>query len=383
MKGSVIKRGETWTYIIDIGKDPLTGKRKQKTKGGFRLKKDAEAAMRKLLSEVDEGDYFRPSDEQFSLFIQKWFYEYYSKRVKDTTAKSREYMMQKHLIDGNPFSNKPISAITTEDIDALYNLKYEEEYSPAYIRKIHNMLNQAFDKAKKWRKIKYNPASEAESPPIRQKEMVIWSFNEIHRFLDVCRGERCYLTFLLALYTGMRRGELLGLKWSDIDFDKQIINVNRQLAYIPLKGYVVTTLKTKKSQRKIPISNEVIKALLISKTEQQEWKEKLGQAYEDNDFVICTEFGKPRDPSNVLRTMKRVCESAKVTPIRFHDLRHTHASILISSNVDIVRVAKRLGHADPKITLGVYAHLVPDATDDSADIFEEAIKKSVSKGLAN
>lgn len=109
MKGHVYKRGETWTFVVDVGRDPVTGKRKQKSKGGFRRKRDAEAALRKLLSEVDENRYIEPSIEPFSSFIEKWFYEHYKKRIKETTAISREYLLKKHLIDENPFANKPLS----------------------------------------------------------------------------------------------------------------------------------------------------------------------------------------------------------------------------------------------------------------------------------
>ncbi|KYD29359.1 site-specific integrase [Parageobacillus toebii] len=233
MKGHVYKRGETWTFVVDVGRDPVTGKRKQKSKGGFRRKRDAEAALRKLLSEIDENRYIEPSSEAFSSFIEKWFYEHYKKRIKETTAISREYLLKKHLIDENPFANKPLSSITTEDIDSFYNLKLDEGYSTNYIRKMHQLLHQAFEQAVKWKKISYNPATQADPPSIKKEEMKIWSLNEIHKFLNECKNERNYITFLLAIYTGMRRGEILGLKWSDIDFDKKVIHVNRSLGSSP------------------------------------------------------------------------------------------------------------------------------------------------------
>ncbi|WP_185222794.1 tyrosine-type recombinase/integrase [Parageobacillus thermoglucosidasius] len=279
------------------------------------------------------------------------------------------------MIDENPFANKPLSSITTEDIDSFYNLKLDEGYSTNYIRKMHQLLHQAFDQAVKWKKISYNPATQADPPSIKKEEMKIWSLNEIHKFLNECKNERNYITFLLAIYTGMRRGEILGLKWSDIDFDKKVIHVNRSLAYVPNKGYILTTLKTKNSKRQIPISDNVVKELLIHKAKQEEWKKRLGKAYEDNDLVICTEMGTMQDPRNILRVMRRLCKSSGVTAIRFHDIRHTHASILISSGVDIVKVSARLGHANPKITLEIYAHLLPNIQDNVAETFENELNK--------
>ncbi|MED4533587.1 Arm DNA-binding domain-containing protein [Metabacillus fastidiosus] len=137
MKGSIIKRGASWTYIIDIGKDPVTGKRRQRTKGGFRRQKDAEVALRKILTEIDENRYVEPSNESFSSYIQHWFTSHYQKRVKETTASSRKYLMDKHLVRENPFAYKSLSKITTIDIDSLYNLKLDAEYRTSTIRKLH------------------------------------------------------------------------------------------------------------------------------------------------------------------------------------------------------------------------------------------------------
>ncbi|MFB6465393.1 site-specific integrase [Cytobacillus sp. Hz8] len=211
---------------------------------------------------------------------------------------------------------------------------------------MHQMLNKAFDQARKWRRIPFNPVKDADPPSIKREEMEIWSIESINQFLNANSEEKTFLVFFLALYTGMRRGEILGLKWEDIDFEKKTIFVNRSLAFVPEKRYIFTNLKTTKSKRQIPISNEVIQKILQYKAKQDEWKERLKAAFEDNDLVVCTEMGKPQDPQNVLRVMQRLCKKAKVPKIRFHDLRHTHASLLLNSGVDPVKVAARLGHAN-------------------------------------
>ena len=376
MSGTVKQRGNTWSYITDIGRDPITGKRRQKTKGGFSRKKDAQAALRKIQTELDEERFVDPSKESFSTYMEFWFTSHYQKRIKETTASSRKYLMDKHLIRENPFANKMLSKITTEDIDAFYNLKLDEEYSTSTIRKLHQLLNQAFGQAVKWKKISFNPVINADPPSVKKEEMKIWSFDEIDWFLNQCKGERHYLTFLLAIYTGMRKGELLGLKWCDIDFGKKSIRIERSLSHIPNKGYRLFTPKTKKSKRQVPIPDFLVKALKTHKEHQETQKKRLGEHYHDQDLVICTEIGTLQDPRNVLRVMKRISVAANVTSIRFHDIRHTHASILISEGVDIVKVAARLGHSDPTITLKNYAHLIPNQDDEVADIFHKALQKS-------
>lgn len=375
MRGSVKKRGNNYQYVVDIGRDPFTGKRKQKTQGRFKRKKDAEAALNKVLQEIEEQGYVEPSKEIFSSFIESCFTSHYEKRIKETTASKTQSLINKHLIRENPFANKPLSKITTEDIDAFYNLKIDEDYSSSYIRKMHQVLIQSFNQAVKWKRIKYNPIIDADPPAVKKEEMKIWSYDEINTFLKHCKGERHFLSFFLAIYTGMRRGEILGIKWSDIDFKNKTIHVQRSLAYIPKKGYILTSTKTRKSNRIVPISDLVMNELIKYREQQENWKAQLGELYQHEDFVISTETGSKQDPRNVLRVLKRLITTSGVTQIRFHDFRHTHASILISNGVDVVKVSKRLGHANAKITLETYAHLVPNEDNDLADIFEKALEK--------
>lgn len=387
MKGTVLKRGETYSYIVDIGKDPVTGKRKQKMKGGFKRKKEAESALRKIIIELEEKTYIEPSNETFSSYIRRWFSDHYQKRIKESTVSTRKYMINKHLVNENPFSKKTLSKITSMDIDAFYNQKIDENFSTSYIRKMHQMLNQAFNQAVKWKLISNNPVIDSDPPSVKKEEMKIWSFDEINAFLNVCKKERYYLLFLLALYTGMRKGELLGLKWDDIDFNNKVINVRRSLTYISNEGYKLTTVKTVNAKRYIPIPENVINELIFHKKNQDYLLSQFKVEYINNDLVLCTETGSFLDPRNVLRVMKRICNVANVNQIRFHDIRHTHASILISSGVDLVSVAALLGHANPKITLQTYAHLVPNKLNEVADIFHYAIRQhnpdNVSKMLAN
>lgn len=148
MKGTVFKRGQTWTYVVDIGRDANTGKRKQKSIGGFRTKKEAETSLRKLLVEVEETGFQEPSKKPFSNYIEEWFFRHYANRASTTTFNSRKYIVNSHLIKNNYFKDKPLSKVTTKDIDDLYDSKLDDDYEPAYIRSMHNLLKQAFDQAR-------------------------------------------------------------------------------------------------------------------------------------------------------------------------------------------------------------------------------------------
>ena len=160
---------------------------------------------------LDENRYVVLSKEIFSDYILYWFDNHYSNRIKQTSATNSRYIIEKHLLQKSAFVNKEIAKITTSDIDLFYSLKLKENYSTSYIRKMHQLLNQAFCQAVKWKKIMYNPVADADPPSVKYEEMSIWSLKDIQEFLHNCKGERHYLTFLLAIYTGMRRGEILGL----------------------------------------------------------------------------------------------------------------------------------------------------------------------------
>ncbi|WP_390288062.1 site-specific integrase [Ureibacillus sp. GCM10028918] len=137
----------------------------------------------------------------------------------------------------------------------------------------------------------FNPVADSDPPSVEYQKMTIWPYDEINDFLYVCKEERHYLIFLLAIYTGMRRGEILGLKWDDIDFSKGTIQVNRTLSTIPSVGYIFTTPKTINSIRSIPIPAVVLNELMIHKQRQEEWKELVRDFYQNQDLVICTNSG--------------------------------------------------------------------------------------------
>jgi len=372
MRGSVIKRGKTYTIIYDKGINPKTGNRKQKTKGGFKYRKDAEAALRKILKELDDNPNI-PSEESFSSFTLYW-YEDYKTRVSKTTADSRWHTINKHLIRENPFADKPISKIHQKEIDDLLRVKIESGLSTSTVNKVRQLLNLVFQQALNWEMINKNPMIKSRKVSVKTKKMQIWTYEEIHKFLTVCKTNPLYLLYVIALYTGMRKGEILGLKWRDIDYTRKIIRVQRSLARTNEKTYIYTDLKNTSSFREIPIPDFVLKELLNHKKLQEEWKKRFGEQYQDNNLVICEQDGSHFGPRKVGSEMKTISTTANVTQIRFHDLRHTHASILISEGVDIVKVSARLGHANPRTTTQTYAHLVASRDYDVADIFHNVLE---------
>ncbi|MED1202574.1 tyrosine-type recombinase/integrase [Heyndrickxia acidicola] len=259
------------------------------------------------------------------------------------------------------------------DIDHFYDDKIDEGYSAAYIRHMHNLLRQAFEQAVKWELIKSNPVVNAKPPKVKNPEKTTWNIEEVNRFLTTVKNKSYGIAYILAIFTGMRRGEILGLKWEDITFGNKKIHIKRSVSYVQNKGLLVKEPKTSKSKRQISISEHVINQLKTHKEKQLFTKDNMGYKYEDNDFVITTENGKPINPRNLLRQFYEMMEKAQVPRISFHDLRHTHATIMMEQGENPKVVSERLGHSRVAVTLDLYSHVSDDLQEKAATKFEQTL----------
>ncbi|MGG4026847.1 tyrosine-type recombinase/integrase [Geobacillus stearothermophilus] len=374
-------REKGFYFRIDVGKDPVTGKRKQASFGPFRTKTEAKKELLKIKNQVDDGSYFKESTEDFSMFMERWFNTSYKRTVEITTAKSREYVIRNHIM--KYFQHKKINEITTFDIDSFYVDKLDSGYSGAYIRQMHNLLNQAFDQAVRWSLVKVNPVKNAKPPKVKSEEKITWTVDEVNRFLNLIKDSSMEIPYLLAIFTGMRRGEVLGLKWDDVDFENKKIRIKRSLCFVSGKGLIFKEPKTKKSKRQISISQHVVNVLKKHKQKQEFQKEKLGTQYQDNNLIVCTDDGKPLDPRNLLRQFYRLIEEASVPRISFHDLWHTHATILMQQGENPKVVSERLGHSRVGITLDLYSHVSDDLQEQAAEKFENALLKQSQNPLVD
>ncbi|AUS09971.1 site-specific integrase [Laceyella sacchari] len=226
----------------------------------------------------------------------------------------------------------------------------------------------------KWKMINTNPASLTSPPKIEYKEKGTWTIEEAYRFLKHTAEEPLlHIGYLLAIYTGMRLGEILGLRWKDCDFEKGQISIRQTLARTS-KGLVFQEPKTKSSRRVIAITDDIVAALKKHKALQNQNKLLLGAGYQDHDLVVCTSKGTPIIPSNFRRHYKRMIREADVPKIRFHDLRHTHATIMLQLGEHPKVVSERLGHSRTSVTLDVYSHVIPNIQGGAAKKFSEAFQ---------
>lgn len=377
---SVKKDSKTgkWYFRIHVGKDPKTGKRKQKYQGGFLTKKAAQEAIISLQNQVSDGSYFEPSMEDFSVFMNRWFDGIYRREVEITTAESRRHLLDKHIL--RYFTHSKLNNIDALFIDEFYEACLEADLSPATIKIMHSLLNQAFKKAVKWKLVKFNPVVDASPPTVKNsKQKDLWTDEQTKKFMALVSEKNESSKYIPTIFTGMRRGEMLGLKWIDIDFKDGTIHIQRSLTRTKSKGIILKDVKTESSNRVIAVSEYVLQVLNEHLLLQKKQKALLGPSYNDHGLINCTEDGKPIDPRNLLRQFYNLMEEADLPKITYHDLRHLHATFLMEMGENPKVVQERLGHSRVQVTLDTYTHFNLQMQRNSAKKFEDKILKNTKK----
>jgi integrase len=374
MKGYFRKRGDKWSFTVDIGRDPATGKRAQKTKGGFKTKKAAQEACAELITELTKGVFVDAKDLLFKDLLEEWL-EVSKVRVRDTTFKNYYRAVQTRVIPA--LGQMKVKDINHAVIQKYINECIEEGISNRYIEYLFTMINGAVEHAVKTDKLVKNPLTHVEVPRPRRATHTTWTMEEINRFLHFAKFDNpiYYITLKIAIHTGMRRGEVLGLQWKHVDLKEQKISVTQSLVYDE-DGFRFSDLKTASSKRLISIDNDLTNELKKYKAQQNQFKLALGSEYHDRDLVCCREDGRPIYPRTLAIHFDSLIKKASVPKIRLHDLRHTHATILLKLGENPKVVSERLGHSTVTMTLDTYSHVTPDMQKRTADKFGEALSKT-------
>lgn len=373
MKGHYRKRGSTWSFAVSLGTDPETGKRRQITRSGFKTKKEAEKACAEMITQYDKGELVIAKSQTLGNYMEFWLENYAKSKLRPSTYTNHEVAVRSRIIPA-------LGKMELDKLSPIHVTKYltdlqKEELSADYIKYLHAVLKKALNQAVKWQLIPKNIMENVDPPRLEQKEIVTWTPEQANEFLSYAMKDKYYIAFVLAIYTGMRRGEILGLRWKDIDFEQARISVQQTL-YRPVnQGIIFQEPKTKSAKRRIAIPLFVVQELETHKVNQDQLKEQFGAGYQDHDLVVCYDDGRPQDPRNLLRHYERIIKRSGLPYIRFHDLRHTHATMLLQLGEHPKVVSERLGHSRVGITMDVYSHVMPDMQKDAADNFERMMKQ--------
>ena len=372
-QGSIRERKDgRWEARYTSGRNPSTGKQIQKCIYG-KSQADVLEKLIAIKAGINNGTYTEPSNLTIEQWLDIWVAEYLDD-VKPNTQSTYKAACNVHLKPS--FRMVKLSELDTHSIQTMYNrLKRTNKLSPKYIRNIHGAFHKALEQAVTLKYISVNPANNIKLPKIIKKEIVPLNDDSIKEFLTAIQNHRWSTLYMVTLFSGMRQGEILGLQWNQINFDKGIIKIDKQLIKNrETKEYEIATVKNEKI-RKITPAKSVMYALFEQRSIQAQWRHNVGDAWEESNLVFTNELGKHLSPSTVYQNYKRLVAKIDLSALRFHDLRHSYAVASLRSGDDIKTLQENLGHHSAAFTLDVYGHVTDDMKKESAERMEEYIKK--------
>lgn len=376
MNGHVTKKGSKYYVVIELERD-ANGKRRRKWFGGYKTKKEAQAALVQKLHELQTGQFIEESDITIAEFLQQWL-EHKRSQVRPATLRSYEWHVSHHIV---PYiGHFKLTKLTPTILQKLYSDLQKAPRSDGRpgtisnrtILHAHLVLHEALERATRWGLVPRNVCDLVDPPRPQKVDVQVWDIEHVNCFLSVAQQDRYYIAFLLAIMTGLRKGEILGLRWIDVDFSSKLITVRQNLSFVHGQFHFLEP-KTAHGRRAVAISDPIILALQIHKERQEEERRRAGALYHDHGLVIQTELGTPVSPYTLDSIWYKLLKQCDVPKIRFHDLRHTHATLLLKQGVHPKIVSERLGHSNIGITLDTYSHVLPNLQQSAIDQLSDLI----------
>jgi integrase len=381
-QGHIRQQGKgSWELKFDLGRDPLTGRRITKYATFRGTKRKAQEELTRLLGQRDQGSYVEPTKMSLAQYLRHWLAADIDRRVAARTAARHRGIAEKNIIP--KLGHIPVRKLTALHIEAFEAELQRQGWtkprrkpsdgdqlearglSAQTVQHIHRTLSQALSHAVRLGVLFKNPAQQVKPPKPDRREIKILGKDEIGTLLKAASGTWHYLPALVAVTTGLRRGELLGLRWSDLDLKAGMLTVNQSMERI--KGEIAFKApKTKTSRRSITLPTVTIQALHEHRLDQAGARLKFGLGRDPRGLVFTRADGQPLDPDSLSKAFGRLVATADVTPITLHGLRHTHISHLLMDGVHVKVVSERAGHANVNITLSVYAAYIPSMQADAA-----------------
>ena len=368
MRGHIAKKGNRYYIVVDLGRDHRN-KRKQKWFSGYKTKREAEKDLPRVLYELQNG-YKEPEKMTLKEYFNQWL-DKKKKTVAPGTYEHYEAYMRKHIIPA--LGNIKISKLDTFHIESFMEEVDEKDLAQRSKKHIYRILSNSLTDGKRYG-IDPDIMEDIDAPRVDREEIEHWTQEEVHRFLGSLKSKNHAMPIILALATGMRRGEILGLRWSKINFDNKTISVTHQLKKdVDGVWHLSPELKTKTSYRTIKIDDDTIEILKKHKVQQEKDKLKIGPDYEGKDLVCATTTGGFIKPTYLRTVFNRTIKKSGVKKISFHGLRHTHATLLLQAGVHPKVVQERLGHRSIQTTLDTYSHLIPGIQEIAATSIQQSL----------
>jgi integrase len=363
MSGTVYRRGAGWEYRFDLPPDSLTGKRRRTTKAGFATRQLAEKAMREAIRAAEHGQHVKHSTRTVSEFLNDWLVAMEGRMRRSTWSSYRDYR--------DAYVNPVIGLSSLQELTPVrLNLLYsqllkngrkkktensEDGLAPKTVRNVHVMLRRALRDAVRWGYLPVNPAENAEPPTGHSRKRTVWTAEELKRFIQHCQGDRFYALWLLAVTTGLRRGELAGLRLCDVDLADA--KITPAVPRVVVDGYAEESEpKTARGYRRLSLDPLTVAALRKHVLQWTSERAEFGDTA--RQLLFCWPDGSSMHPQTITDRFKGLAAAAGLPPIRLHDVRHSYATAALAAGVHPKIVSERLGHASVAFTLQTYSHVL-------------------------
>ncbi|SMP38382.1 tyrosine-type recombinase/integrase [Anoxynatronum buryatiense] len=372
MRGSVIKKGDKWYISVYLGMK--NGKKHRKWYSGYDSREAAEIDLPNILLDIQKGIVVDASTMKASEFFDQWLADHVVPNTSPSTVdKYRAAVKAANVV----FGHERIQKITPQHMQRFVNTLVKEGKARHTVISYYTAIKSAMVKAVKWRIILHNPCIDITLPKEKKKAMKTLTAEEVSHLLKSVEGTPMHLVIFLAASCGLRRGEILGLTWRHVDLVNRVIHVTDAWTQ-STQGVQMASLKTDSSHRSVDFNDSVKQVLERQKAVQEDFIRQRegnvirlsdGRRHEMDDQQVCTwQDNEPMRPDYVSKTFKKLLKEADIRPVRFHDLRHTHATLLMKAGVSPKVVQERLGHSDIKVTLGLYSHVIPSMQREAAEI---------------
>ncbi|PWI56962.1 tyrosine-type recombinase/integrase [Sulfoacidibacillus thermotolerans] len=365
--GRVRKRGDKWGYIINMPYDPIRGNYPTIRKSGFQSKAQAFEAMTQAIAKIDSGEVAFAA-MKVEEYLNEWLIQIQDKVAPRTLE---TYEDTKKIISFY-IGDLRLDKLDHFAIESMYEKLKAKELAPSTIHRVHRVLRAALNRAVKRGIIKETPMKRVDSPSGKIERRNVLSVEQAHQLLNWLKDHR-YLSYLgatIALHTGMRRGEICGLQWRDIDWERKIIRITRSRQRRKGKDFIGNP-KTVGSIRPIPVDDDLIELLHV-------WYGAFPLPPIDMQFILAHPDGKPIDPMTLSRDVRIAVNKLNLPKVSFHDLRHTHATLLLQANVPLKIVSERLGHASIAMTADTYSHVTETMQQDATQRISDLLRTKKS-----
>ena len=374
--GSITQRGDKYRVCFDYGID-REGRRVRKYRT-FDTKRDATRAFNEHKVKMDKGTQVLPSEYTFAQWLDYWYKDIILPQIEETTAYGYRGMIENYLKP--QLGEIRLQKLTARDIQQYYTwLMDEKELSPNTVIKHHNLLTNTLNAAEQQEYITKNPMRAVSPPKKRQREAKFYTPEQLGTLLDKAVGTRIELPVYICAYLGLRRGELCGLRWSDVDLEHQTITIENTRTQAGKKEIEKGT-KTASSTRTLYLPDTLCDMLKAAKEHQQACRAEYKNVYDDNDYVVVMEDGRPFRPNYLSELFGKFLADNDLSKIVLHELRHTFASLSNQAGIPAYNIGKALGHSTPATTQKIYTHLLDQthtqAVEGVAAIADEARRKA-------